>query len=251
MTSLLPLGWMLFALEPTGSSALPMAVSEARARVESLAADVEAERAAQRDEILALRRRRVELEGQLAQQRLTLDALRARLAAQRATLASVSAGRDEERAPLRAAVADLRALIEDGAPVRAAERLQAVDRIAGDLDSLTVDAGAAAMWSLLEKEAELSASVGRVRHPIVVGGKPMMAEILHVGTALAWFRVRDGRLGLAIREGGVWGWRVVDDPAARARLQMLFDAARRDAARGLFVVPIPPSPPGSTRSGQE
>lgn len=208
-------------------------VAAQRAANETLADDVARERAASREEIAALERRRRELELRLKEARLVAEALAASAAAVDRAHDDVAARADAERAPVTAALARLRAHIT-ALPFRSVSRGERCAVIERSIAARPALASAAALWPLLADEARLLSAQSRVRQPVVVDGKPVMAEVAQVGPLL-FFRAGDGRVGHFV--DGV-GFVVDDDVEARQRLLLFFEAQRRDAAKGVFVLPV-------------
>lgn len=236
--------WMVLASASSALAAedLGAQVAQARAEVDELAADLEAERAASREELAALARRKTELEGELDLLRRTLSELAAvRTAREQASAAGATEREQVRRAVLDAAMG-LRRHIEGGLPFRVQERLARVGSLE-DAATRGVDAATlGSLEALLVDELTLTTTTERVRHPVQVAGAPAMAEVVRIGMAYMVFRDAAGNAGVLMREeGGALLQRAVTDPGERARISMVMDAMKRGTAMGPYLLPFPES----------
>ncbi|MBM4281977.1 MAG: DUF3450 family protein [Deltaproteobacteria bacterium] len=218
-------------------AALGATLASLRAEVDAAAADVAQSRRAADDDLAALDRRRRELEARLAQSELTARELQARDAALTTATQDAQAAADAARAPVLAVLQSLRVHV-DRVPFRVHGRRERIDAVAAAAATLGPDDAAALVWPIIVDEARLLAEVGRVRQPIDVGGAPLIAEVAHVGPLVFW-KSKDDRTGVAVSGDRGAQFVSVDDVEARQRLLLFFDALRRGAARGAFVVPHP------------
>jgi|GEM_PF-1482056 len=211
-----------------------------RTEVDQLAADLEAERTAARDELAALRSERAELERQVRAARTrkaTLESLRAE-AAKRAEAADDDARRWAE--PMAAAVAAARAHVEGGLPFATAARLEVLDRLDRDLRAATPDYGRILerLLRFVEEEHAMGGEVAYTQQRVELQGTPQIARVLRLGFALLYLRTEDDRVGWAVRRGDGWTIELLDGPLAdvvRAR----FDAAEDNRALGVAPLVLP------------
>lgn len=215
-------------------------VARARAEVDELAADLEAERAASREELSALARRKAELEGELELQRRTVAELSALRAAREQSRAAGATESQAARAAVLAAAARLRLHVQGGLPFRVKERLERVGAIEGALGRGADAEAVRALDQLIDDELALTSSTERVRHPVTLGENPVMAEVVRVGLAYMVFKDSAGNAGVFLRSAdGAVTARAVTDATERARVITLIDAMRRGTAAGAFLLPFP------------
>lgn len=212
-----------------------------RAAVDTAADQLAQQRQAGRDEQALLERRVQELEGRLAQ----LALVERELAERDRALTLAHAGRTSEHtaalAPVRDVVAALHAHI-DRVPFRAYsrhERLAAVER---SLQATSTSTAVDQLWPIVLDEARLLYAVERARQPVELDGARLVVEVAHVGPLVFW-KAKDGRVGFATLSAalheGAPRFVVVDDVEGRQRLMLFFDALRRDATAGTFLLPNP------------
>lgn len=218
-------------------------VATLRAEVDALSDELASDRMQQKEQLLALARRKAELSATVDGKNLEHKALMARIEEQRAALLARRAGVDDARAPLRAAAAQLRAHIEGTPPVAREARLQRLHAAELAVEQGSASEGAKALWAVIHDEALAGAETVKLRQPIDLEGKPAMAEIVRVGSLLAYFRTGDGRFGFAAqeRDDGAVGsprffWRVAAGED-KARIRGLFDALRRKQTNGAHLLP--------------
>lgn|GEM_PF-1473165 len=212
-------------------------LSTLRTAVDAAADDVARARQAETDDTAALERRRRDLQDRLAQSALTLRELQARADGEGSVAAARNATDDDARAPVLQALTALRAHI-DRVPFRAHSRRTRIDAALRAASTATPAAAAALAWPIILDEARLLMERGRARQPIDVGDEHLIAEVAHIGPLHFW-KAKDGRVGLATLSDGPARFVEVKDMEGRQRLVLLFDALRRDALTGTFVVPNP------------
>ena len=222
---------------------LAATAAEQRLAVDAVADDLDAIRAAAREEAAALKRRLQTLRHELEDERLTLQTLRTVGADLAARDVADRAAVTEARAPI---VASARALQEAqrALPFRVVSRTARVDAVLVALEQQPIEAAAAALWVIVLDEALLLDRVERVRQRVTVKGVDVLADVVHVGP-LTCFRTKDGTVGVA--DGEVW--RVIDSSEGRQRLGLFFDAFKRGGAAGAFLLPLPThfvTTPGAT-----
>jgi hypothetical protein len=231
--------FLISAAEPE-EQGLQAAIAHEREAVEQLAAEVDAARVAARAELLGLEARERDLEAQLSSATLKRDALLAELERQRAELGHAGVGAAADDEAVAQGIQQARDLIAATVPVDEQPRRARLDRVASVLAAQGAAAAAPLLWEHLDAELALAAVVGRGRQPVRVGDKRIMADTLHVGLALMFFRTGGGTMGYAKHDAeGGWQFVAVDDATARVRLAELFDAARHGPPRGTFLLPNP------------
>jgi hypothetical protein len=237
MRSLLLLGCLLSAWVAHADEPLAASIAKLRSDVDGLAGDVDAARAAARDAQQSLERRRDDLRAQVDGARLEERALRARIEAKKQALEALRAGRTDDTTPLRETITALRTHLARGVPFRLEARTQELGDVERALDAGSPESAVERLLGFVKSELELQRTMSAVRTTIVIDGKPMLAEVAHVGLVLAYFRGPDGTIGGARREGETWTWRRLDDVDARLRVGALFDRLRRPTpdARALLV----------------
>lgn len=230
---------------------LGRSIAALRAEVDALAADVEAARVERQDEQLALARRKTALVAQLDEARFTTVELGRKVEELTKASAAQTTAREAAAAPLRSALARLRAHIDSGVPVRLRERLARLQEAELALeDGGPVDA-LQRMRILVEAERALETSHERLRQPIEVGGKPVVADVVRLGLVHAFYRLKDGAVGEAVPSSEEAApqagdtparrarWRPITDADTRARVLALFDALRGTGPTEVVLVPLP------------
>jgi hypothetical protein len=214
----------LLCLTPTLASAVAPTTSlaELRARVDAVAAELEAERAAARDELAALRAERAELERQVRAETArgaTLDALHEE-ASNRAQQLDAQASR--WHAPTTAAIAVARAHVERGLPFAKAERLAVLDRIERDLAAATPDHARAVerLLRFIEEEEAMGREIALTQQRLDFAGETQLVDVIRISMALMYIRAQDGTFGWAHPTPDGFAVDTIDDPA-------LVDVVRR------------------------
>ena len=211
-----------------------------RTEVDQLASDLEAERAAARDELAALRAERAELERQVRAARArkaTLEQLQAE-ATKRAEDADEDARRWAE--PMHAAVAVVRANVERGLPFATRARLEVLDGLERDLQAANPDYGRVLerLLRFVEEEQAMGGEVAFTQQRVELEGTAQIAQVLRLGLALLYLRTEDDRVGWAVRRGDGWSLELLDGPLADV-VRAQFDAAADNRALGLAPIVLP------------
>jgi hypothetical protein len=211
-------------------------VAQARAEVETLADELGRERAASRERIFGLERRRADLEQKLAELRLVRRQLEAQQAQRSADVDAVAASAAAARAPVRAALTALAAHVE-AVPFRGPSRSARIAALRDGLEARPALASAVALWPIVAEEAALLMATGRVKQGITLPDQSRaVAEVAHLGP-FVFFRLDDGRVGHV--DGGAFV--VVDAPDVRAQIGLVFERLKRERLDGVFLVPLPAS----------
>lgn len=211
-----------------------------RTDVDQLAADVEAERAAARDELAALRAERAELERQVRAARTrkaTLEKLRAE-ATKRAEDADEDARRWAE--PMRRAVEATRAHVAGGLPFATQARLDTLDRLERDLQAARPDYGRVLerLLRFVEEEEAMGGEVAYAQQRVEIDGTPQIVQVLRLGLALLYVRTEDDRVGWAVQRADRWDIELLSGPMAEV-VRARFDAAEDNRALGLAPIVVP------------
>jgi hypothetical protein len=223
---------LMTAAEPTELERLAADVARARADVDTLSSEVDAARAEAKEEQLAAARRRAALEGDLETARMKRVELERRVAALEDRLRRDGAAKAASAAPVRAAVARLHAGVAKGVPFRLRERIAILDDIERTLASDDTARAIEMVTAFLDSELELARTIARVRMPVNIDDKPVMAEVARIGRVALIFRTRDGVAGAAAHGA----WQVFDDPADTARAAGLLDSLARPRPSGVVLV---------------
>jgi hypothetical protein len=222
---------------------LGAALAALRSDVDAAAHELEQARRAADDEHAALQRRRRDLEARIAESELVARELEAKAAAQATATKSAQGAAQALREPVLRALRALRAHIET-VPFRIHGRRERIEAVLRAAEVQAAETTLALAWPLIVEEAELLATTGRARQPIDVEGKPVVAEVAHVGPLVFW-KAKDGRVGIATPSEPSARFIAVDEAEGRQRLLLFFDALRRGAARGVFLLPVAPVVPSA------
>lgn len=219
--------------------ALAAELARLRAEVETLSGSIQSELDERRMRLRGLQAQRTELELELQRESMRLTQAQTRIEAQRAVVAEAHAARDAVGPAIREAIATIRQSVATGLPYRTAEREAELTTLAERLDGglLTPGAVLARLWERVEDELRLARQSGMDRQVITVDGTEALADVVHVGMVMLYFRLADGRAGRAVREGLGWRYEVLTSEADRADLALLFDAFDKRLRSGYFELP--------------
>ena len=211
-----------------------------RGEVEQLNAELELLREEQRVGLAALNQQRAELTNSAERQRLAAREAREKLEARQAEIAAISLTGDTLKPALLQAIADLEAQIRGGLPFKVEERLGELDAFRAQLQNGTLppQRGVNRLWAFYEDEFRLSRDNSLHSQTIDLGGERVLADVAKLGSMNLYFRTRDGRFGLAQRQPQGWGFVVLEDAAAIARVRELFDALGKQIRQGWFELPL-------------
>ena len=233
----------LCGLTPTLASALAPAASLAdlRAKVDAVAAELEAERAAARDELTTLRAERAELQRQVRAETArgaTLKALH-KEATERARALDEQASR--WHAPTKAALAVARAYVERGLPFATAERLAVLERIERDLAAATPDHARAVerLLRFIEEEEAMGREIALTQQRLDFEGEPQLVDVIRYSMALMYIRTQDDTFGWAYPTPDGWRVEALDDPALRQAVRARFAAQEDNQGLGPARMVIP------------
>lgn len=213
---------------------------ELRGKVEGLQDDIETRQTAHRARMSALASRRSGLESELRAKELQLRQLQQATAKQREEVRAQTLA-DEELAPLAEELAAaVQNLLSESLPFQREARLEAVESVQKDLAAGKSSAAQSVekLWSLLEDELRLSRENGVTRQEISVEGQSYLADVIHLGTVMAFFQTTDGTSGFAKRENGAWTFHRADRGDAEL-IDALFLSFERQVRTGVFELPNP------------
>lgn len=210
-----------------------------RAEVSALQEDISGRKDEVDAQLRALDAQRIDLDVQVRREELRLAQLGASLAEIQARQATDS-GLDEQIAPVvLAGVAEVRTAVADGLPFRVAERLAALDdlRAAVERGELSATKALGRLWAFVEDELRLARENAVDRQTVTLGGVEVLGEVARLGMAALLFRAPDGRVGHAVREGGGWTWRVLEDDADVAAVTGVIESLKKGIRTGAFELP--------------
>ena len=238
MLKLLPL-LLLFAA-PAASArdarGLAQALVELRQTTEGLNDQVEEARRAGIEQRRALATQQTELDAERTRASLRVAQLKETLERRKAEIAQASAWQSTLLPTFRDAAATLRGRVEQSLPFRRAERLEAVATLERKVAEglLTPEAALARLWALAEDELRLTRDTGLFRDTVVLPEGEVLADVVRLGMLGLYWRTGDGRVGVVEASERA---RLVTDPAAKAQLEGLFDAFRKQIRVGAFTLP--------------
>ncbi len=215
-------------------------LAELRSQVDQLASDLEAERAAARDELAALRSERAELERQVRAAR-TRKATLAKMRAE-ATQRAEAADDDARRwaGPMKAAVASARAHVDRGLPFATTARLEVLDGLDRDLQAAMPDYGRVLerLLRFVEEEQAMTGEVAYTQQRLDIDGRPQIVRVLRLGLALLYFRTEDDRVGWAVPSQGAWAVELLDGERGEL-VRARFEAAEDNETLGVAELLLP------------
>ena len=218
-------------------------IARLRTEIDELAADLETERIAARDELASLRSERAELQRQVraAKSRKTaLETLRDDAVAQAEAQDAQNRQWDE---PTRQAIAAARAYVEGSLPFARQARLDALDRIERDLTTAQPDHARAVerLWRFLEEEEAMGREVSVGQQVLEIDGEPQIVAVIRLSMALLYFRTQDQRYGWVYPEGDGWRQAMLTDARLVEVIEGRFEASERSETLGPAELLLPPT----------
>jgi len=139
----------------------------------------------------------------------------------------------------RQIVERLEAEIRQGFPFKTADRLDALEEIATQIESGAIDPPRAInrLWRFYEDELRLTRDNGLYSQIIPLEGDRVLADIAKIGALAIYFQTDDGRAGYATRSGADWSFTVTESGAERQQIAELFDSLKKQIRTGLFELP--------------
>ncbi|MGM0577442.1 MAG: DUF3450 family protein [Myxococcota bacterium] len=216
-------------------------LSRLRGEVEELSARVEGEKESQRMRLRSLATQKADLEIELRREEVRLQQATKSLEEQKDRVAAAAEADAALKPALLAAIDTLRAAVRAGLPYRVSDRLAELDGLATRVrdDLLAPGRGVARLWSRVEDELRLTRESALDRQVVDLGGEKVLADVVHVGTVMIFFRTKDGRYGHAERAEDGWAWREVTSAVGKEDLQAFFESFDKRVRVGFFEVPNP------------
>lgn len=216
-------------------------IARLRTEIDELAADLETERIAARDELATLRTERVELQRQVRaakSRKTTLETLREEAVAQAEAQDVKSRQWD---APTREAIAAARAYVERSLPFARQARLDALDRIERDLSTAQPDHARAVerLWRFLEEEEAMGREVAVTQQVVEIDGESQIVDVVRLSMALLYFRTQDRRYGWVFPTGDGWEQQMLTDPRLVEVIEGRFEASERSETLGPAELLLP------------
>lgn len=136
-------------------------------------------------------------------------------------------------------IAGLRQRIDEGFPFKRTERLDALGKIANQLESGALEPPRVVnrLWRFYEDELRLTRDNGLYSQIIPLGGDRVLADIAKIGAVALYFQTRDGRMGFVTRDGDDWRYTLAESGADRQRIGELFDSLKKQIRTGYFELP--------------
>lgn len=225
------------------SSASPGALAESliklRSEVEQLNNEVELSRQEARTQMAALSAQRAELQAGVSRAELNARKLREDLAKKQADAESAGVAGDALKPVLMSALQQLRQRIASGLPFKQAERLAELDELKRQIEAGTLATPRAAnrLWAFYEDEFRITRENGIYSQTIPLDGAEVLADVAKVGSMMLFFRLSDGRVGMAKANAAAWRFEVLTDPADQKRVLAYFEALGKQIRQGWFELP--------------
>ena len=219
--------------------ALAESLIKLRSEVEQLNNDVELTRLEARTQMAALSAQKAELQASVNRAELNARKLREDLAKKQAEAESAGVAGDALKPVLLSALQQLRQRIASGLPFKQSERLAELDELQRQVESGTLATPRAAnrLWAFYEDEFRITRENGIYSQTIPLDGAEVLADVAKVGSMMLFFRLSDGRVGMAKSVGGDWRFEVLTDPADQKRVLAYFDALGKQIRQGWFELP--------------
>ncbi len=229
------IGW---APPPSGDAA---EIARLRTEVDELAADLETERVAARDELASLRSERAELQRQVRAAKARKSALETLSDEAVAEAQAQDAQTRRWDAPTREAIAAARAYVERSLPFAPEARLAALDRIERDLSTAQPDHARAVerLWRFLEEEEAMGREVAVGQQVIAIEGEPQIVDVIRLSMALLYFRTQDGRYGWVRPAGADWRQEMLTDARLTEVIERRFEASEASQLLGPAELLLP------------
>lgn len=239
---------LLVGLAPT-SGGVAADIARVRTEIDDLAAQLETERIAARDELASLRAERADLERQVR----AAKARKAALSAVREEAVAEAEARDTQTRqwdePTQQAIAAARRYVERSLPFARAARLAALDRIERDLSAAQPDHARAVerIWRFVEEEEAMGREVAVGQQVIEIDDEPQLVDVIRLSMALLYFRTQDGRYGWIFPTEGEWQQRLVTEPRLVEVIEGRFEASERSQVLGPSELLLPRAIEGEAR----
>lgn len=210
-----------------------------RGEVEELNAELDRRKARHSAEMRSLQGQRAELQAQIRRESLKMEKLERSLAKQREIARDAGIDLQELKPVVLRALDDLKVLIDDSLPFKRQERLAEVEELRRQVKTnvLTPHKAVNRLWGLYEDEIRLTSENGLYRQAIDLDGEERLVDVARLGMVMMYFRTSNDEYGRVVNDGGQWDYEMLQDDAARDRLENLFDSFNKQIRTGYFVLP--------------
>jgi hypothetical protein len=231
---------ILLASNATQVTPLVDGLVRLRAEVDALAVAVEDERAAQRAELRTLRAQETDLTLELQREQTRLNQAKALMDKRKAAIALAASGSERLLPGLKQALVQLKADVSLDLPFRREGRIKAIEELLRQLNEglLTPAKGVVRFYALVEDELRIGRESSLQRQAVLVEGKRYLADVIHLGRMHLYFRLPDGRVGQAIKQGDQHAFRLTAAADSAKRIDQLFEHFERRVRTGWFELPI-------------
>ena len=229
----------LSAQSTSSPGALAESLIKLRSEVEQLNNEVELSRQEARTQMAALSAQKAELQASVNRAELNIRKLREDLAKKQTEAEAAGVAGDVLKPVLLAALDALRQRIAGGLPFKQTERLAELDDLKRQIDGGTLATPRAAnrLWAFYEDEFRITRENGIYSQTIPLDGADVLADVAKVGSMMLFFRLSDGRVGVARPSGASWRFETLTDPADQKRVLAYFDALGKQIRQGWFELP--------------
>jgi hypothetical protein len=220
-------------------SSLATSLARLRGEVEALSTKVDRNKADLRARMRSLATQKAELEIKIKREELRQRQLAKRKAEHKKRVSKQNARRKQLRPAVAKLATILRTAIGKTLPFKRKERLAEIDKVVARATDklLQADAAIAQLWGRVEDELRLGRESGLYSQEITLDGKQHLVEVARVGMVMLYFRTRDGRYGMAQREGQSWRYVEIKDKPRWLLVAALFDAFKKQIRAGYFSLP--------------
>lgn len=243
--------WLVGFSSAVGATTLAEEVSAARAQVDALAEQLEAQRRTSRDELASLRAERAELNRQIRLEHIRRDAL-AQMRTEKAKQMDDQEGRIRAVfEPIRRSVAAAKRYVSATLPFKHKERMRRLEQLEADLAVTHPDAAQSLtkLWRFVEEEEALAREIGLSQQAIELEGQRVLAEVARIGMSLMYFRLPDGGVGWVRWSKDAWHFERIEDVEAQVTVNQLFTDLERSQVLGVRRLLISTELPSATKRG--
>ena len=231
----------LVAQDNARITALAKTIAKLRGQVDDQYQQLNAEQRTNDVQVTALKTEleSLKLQADRAQARsVSLDKL---VRDQRAKLTARRGDKDTLRDALQHGCQQLRTSIAQTSPLQRQARLTKLDELCARVKSgaITTTQGLDQLVSLTRDELQLSQTTQLTRQKITIDGKPRLVPVVALGTAIMYWQLEDGRVGMVARSGQKWT--STETPESKAAIKALHKAQRTSSQNAIIQLPLPPS----------
>jgi hypothetical protein len=222
------------------ADALSQGLIRLRGEVEQLNSELELLREEQRTTLAGLSAQRAELTAAVERQQLLVREARQKLEAHREQASTGDVTGDAMVPILLAASDSLTDQIRAGLPFKQEERLGEIHAFRTQIENGSLPAQRAVnrLWAFYEDEFRLTRDNSLHAQTISIDGERVLADVAKIGSMALYFQTQDGRVGQAQPTRDGWQFALIEESAAIAQVQVLFDALRKQIRQGYFELPL-------------